>query len=376
MLQAAIMTGLINRVIHVWPSWSRNVYKKSYTFKKIGLGSAEVKKNEEVFCECVQRAGMYEHCMFMNYTKLALYNKDPETRIKAHLCDFHAEYEFEALDEDKAASLGKRGNWVDKNENIILDIDEDFFGVESVFSTMFAQNKLSYKKHMKQMANISSNIFCPDDCDQEQEIDKFLVEVIDMILSSGHWSQPNYCFLPSDTKRVIRTKFITLIENNLYFCRKSVKTLLSLWDKFLQFFLNVTKEQLVIMKEIGFCLETGPKTLGFYDPDDDIKAFMPCVGRNVPGDTMVSLYSPDSQDIQFYTDKLYNILNSLGGVAPKLVTIGRSMRDGFTPRDYFHQIEENIILTLRNTWPNVRFRLHYDENLLGGEKGWPNRHNR
>ena len=52
-----------------------------------------------------------------------------------------------------------------------------------------------------------------------------------------------------------------------------------------------------------------------------------------------------------------------------MLQLCRSFRDGYTSKEFFPQIEKNILSSLKETHPSFN-TVHYDPLLLGGPDGW------
>jgi len=58
---------------------------------------------------------------------------------------------------------------------------------------------------------------------------------------------------------------------------------------------------------------------------------------------------------------------------PLLVTVCRSVRDGYTPRSLAAHIETGILSALRRQRRSGTMTVIYDNDLLAGRGGWDNR---
>ena len=103
-----------------------------------------------------------------------------------------------------------------------------------------------------------------------------------------------------------------------------------------------------------------------------VPSFGVCTGQTAPDNDVITHHVPTRQEIVRQTDKLKKILSYLP--QPKHVTVCRSFRDGYTPKEFFSQIERNILTSIQNSFHSYR-TVHYDVNLLGGPEGWFSRNN-
>ena len=56
-----------------------------------------------------------------------------------------------------------------------------------------------------------------------------------------------------------------------------------------------------------------------------------------------------------------------------LVTVSRSVRDGYTPRSLAGRIEDGVLTALRRQRRSGAMTVVYDSDLLGGRDGWTSR---
>lgn len=139
------------------------------------------------------------------------------------------------------------------------------------------------------------------------------------------------------------------------------------WTSWLTcFFGHLSAKQIATLKKIGFCLTT---TINSYLPLTN-PGFQICMGSNTPVDSMVLAHRPTKNETILRTSTLLKILNSLH--RPRLVTVCRSVRDGYTPRFQYYLIEHGVMKAISSVFSNVK--VHYDPWLLGGKHGWPHRH--
>ena len=79
-------------------------------------------------------------------------------------------------------------------------------------------------------------------------------------------------------------------------------------------------------------------------------------------------------EIQDRSMKLFRLFHTVR-FKPRVVSIARSVRDGYTPRGSFRRIERDLLYILRTVYPQISEpTIIYDPNLLGGRHGWLNRH--
>ena len=113
-------------------------------------------------------------------------------------------------------------------------------------------------------------------------------------------------------------------------------------------------------------MESSPVT---FEPHSQTGSsnFTICHGATGPDNSLITQHIPTRREIEQQTLKLQKILTLLP--KPKHVTVCRSFRDGYVPKDFFPQIERNILSSIKKVFPNFN-SVHYDSHLLGGPQGW------
>jgi len=129
---------------------------------------------------------------------------------------------------------------------------------------------------------------------------------------------------------------------------------------------NLTSDQFRRVIRLGFCLSGTPKTVSFNDGNGAITV---CHGFNEPDSNVVFQHTPTAVEVTHRMRTLREILRSLP-TRPKLATLCRSVRDGYTPRNLSKLIERGI-LRLFAEWKG--WEVFYDDDLLGGRVGWEGR---
>lgn len=154
-----------------------------------------------------------------------------------------------------------------------------------------------------------------------------------------------------------------------------------------------------IVDSVGFCLNAAPRTLHFGERSG-IGKMAVCHGANEPNSTLVYRHTPSADtELVAHFDTLDRLLSLLaasvdrddpdsaarrpsravaavGRRIPGVVTVCRSVRDGYTPRAMAMRIEANVLeSTERWFGDNGRRRvaIAYDSDLLAGKRGWNGR---
>jgi len=135
------MTGLISHVVWIWPSWDLDLMARNVTYKSttVELGwyinSTSESDVPTSFCQCEVTTDTPDdnpRCSYVNVTE-----KDAEKRdvdIPRRLCRVMTSYRSEHVNERVALQRLKSEEdvaWLGSHANVIVDIDEDFFGCES-----------------------------------------------------------------------------------------------------------------------------------------------------------------------------------------------------------------------------------------------------
>lgn len=129
-------------------------------------------------------------------------------------------------------------------------------------------------------------------------------------------------------------------------------------------FFKLSKIQLSALQKVGFCLSTTYKTFQLLNPS----LFSTCRGANSPNETAVTEHRTNAREVRARARLLSNILQVFRESPPNLVTVCRSIRDGYTPRKYFKDIERLVLRAIQINFPKTR--VHYDSGLLNGKIGF------
>ncbi len=149
------------------------------------------------------------------------------------------------------------------------------------------------------------------------------------------------------------------------------ETMISVLYSIVEVFQVLTKQQLNLLTQIGFCLSVSPVTYIIESPDS-LPHFGVCYGNTGPENNLVTHHVPTASEIDSKLAVLQDIFRILPH--PKHITVARSFRDGYTPKEHFSRIEDGILTAVRTVYPSFSI-VHYDSNLLGGPMGWGKRNN-
>ena len=166
------------------------------------------------------------------------------------------------------------------------------------------------------------------------------------------------------------------------FCRTTAARVRATWLYLAEVLARVPAEHLHSVLALGFCLDSAPRTHDFGGDDgpSSVGAFVVCHGANEPNSTLVTRHTPSDVELDVAMrsfDRLTAVLlrRLEGGRRRRavLVTVSRSVRDGYTPRSLAGRIEAGILTSLRRQRRSGAMTVVYDKDLLGGREGWMSR---
>lgn len=272
------------------------------------------------------------------------------------------------------AGLDKDGGspWLSMNESVVLDIDEDYYGCQAGIAPLLKAG-MSVDQ-VNTLSTLVSRLFCTSTAALESLADIFfrsLVETAVRIVEACKADVYSDCrqTLPASwTENALslmsRDRDKATINISLIFCNSNFGDQLMLNDLFHQL-VSMRRDQLTVLARVGICLRESVATFGF----NPALGMTICIGYNRPTASKVFFHTPDDVEISVRSGQLRKMVGH-ASLVPKLVTLCRSVRDGYTPRDLAGQIEGEI-LTVLNSVPGItRESTYYDKNLLGGQAGW------
>ena len=270
--------------------------------------------------------------------------------------------------------LKTKRDWIGASGNIILDVDEDYFGVELAAQSL-VDGGLDWNV-IKVLDAPLRTMFCPKHIDHESLGNRMMRELIGSFISrcrTSVKSDNEICRASFDEIYSVVHKLMLRYwkQDSQIFCPDNSKRLLEVADELTVVFYLFTLSHLQTLMEFGFCFETTPAAVDFRDVG--YGSILLCQGNNTPNRNIVFLHKPDAAEIRTRTSQLREILEIIDARhRPNVVTLCRSVRDGYTPRSLFSSIESNI-LDIFKELPG-QYDVVYDENLYGGQGGWPDRH--
>ena len=351
------MAGLIKHVVWVWPKWDQVNHNFTKSSGIIQLGWTKTKQssqgNSKDFCQCMVEDTGQKVCMFTS-----LEEKTNEVEMEEDLCIIKRTITFAEMEEgEEMEYLESMNKYVDT----ILDIDEDFFGCE------YASRPL-YDFLVPDLGDLDGflcELFCPLKQSAEISLDNILVYLIEYIKTRKCMSGNNH--MKCSSKDLKDAKYFFMKKSNVWrphLCDISKTKKNFHISRIIREFFKLSKIQLSALQKVGFCLSTTYKTYQLLNPS----LFATCRGANSPNETAVTEHRTNAREVRARARLLSNILQVFREIPPNLVTVCRSIRDGYTPRKYFKDIERLVLRALRINFPKTR--VHYDSGLLNGKVGF------
>ncbi|EUB61456.1 hypothetical protein EGR_03746 [Echinococcus granulosus] len=330
-IQAAIVGNLIRSVYIILPTWTSN---ESVAFNaSIGKTSKNF-TNRHQLCLCFtdQNSNKNETCQTRS-----LGSEDTELQILPHLCTPRiSSYRHVELN-SYTAVRGTLQRMLQKQDpaTLIIDIDEDFFGVQLPASSLL-QNDCDLID-LFEISNTFHSIFCPPVSmtgAEELEIDSWFQQTIKSFAMAG-------CFSPTVCLDMYYNSSLPICCRN-----KALKAI----------------------SETGICLEAASRT---FQTKPKIGL---CLGHNLPGASVVPEFVPSYKNIVGLARNMTRILNATLARRPIVITIARSSRDGYVVRKLQPMIELAIKMVLKRVFNLTDANFHYSDYLAGGKIGWVDRY--
>jgi len=243
-------------------------------------------------------------------------------------------------------------------------------------------NGSTSRSHIDLIDKALSVFLCPRTATDESIADRFARRLVRLVVEVCRRRLATERCRPPALDAVIRSAFV---GRPSMFCGTTAYQVKAAWTSLAERLARVAVGDLRAVLDIGFCLNTAPRTHNFRrEPNNG--DFIVCYGANEPNSTLVYRHTPsvDELDAQMRSfDRLVSVLLRQAGAAtaevgggrrrPLLVTVCRSVRDGYTPRSLAAHIEDGILSALRRQRRAGTMTVVYDKDLLGGHGGWNNR---
>ncbi|XP_056022127.1 UPF0489 protein C5orf22 homolog [Ostrea edulis] len=382
---SAAMSGIFSKVVWVWPRWDqKNHESESREVVQISIGwlmvdTAIPKIKRKTFCLCYHRVNDIQKTSSgskkredVNCRRLptALENEDdfPEgVKIDFKTCKSKKTFIYEEIREDLAPDIFRRKGNEYRENGVILDIDEDFFGC--TYASQIMLDAGITEEEFRYINEILGRIFCPNNAKEETATDNILMKVLDDIILSDCFAQDVKGDDCQKKEVSIYEKYIQTLnkDNENLLCRNTFK---QDWNKkelvlLLQSIMKKSLTQIMAIKHVGFCSTTS--TARGLDMTKSSE-FNICIGANTPNRSMIIEHHTNLYEIRQRTMVLEEIFETLKpSLLPSMITLCRSSRDGYVPRELQNLIEGNIIESFKSLSPT---KLNYDTELLGGREGW------
>ncbi|XP_067670961.1 uncharacterized protein [Haliotis asinina] len=384
-IQPAAATGLINRFIWVWPPYDAGGYlhdnNEPYVSVRLrfGIMYREGMSDEDEYiqelCACAESDYVTIDAPCVRI--IPDFESDNEKYVpipESRCLDKTLMGTVEFVSTDKAIELAKSGNWIKASDSVILDIDEDFYACEAVSTPLY--NAGMSQDDINDISSIIQKLLCVDNAQDEMLADKFFHDLLKITLM--HLKMCNSLRAKSDSSCSDSLSMRNAVIGKVYSILQKAMRVMCLPIESTHFMLRHLIDKLLLLNErqleelitVGVCMNQSPRSASFNRND----GMMLCRGYNGPNSTQVVYHSIDEEEIDQTTNHLKTILSQ--SFTPGVVTLIRSVRDGYTPRKQFYAIEPKILNVLKTVFPH-RIRdssIHYDSELLGGKEGWYLRH--
>lgn len=181
--------------------------------------------------------------------------------------------------------------WLSADDSILVDIDEDYYGVEAAVTPL--EETLVSPFHVDAVSESVSRIFCPRDASQEATADDVFNALLERLYQDlSHCRQDKTCVAHSRRNvEKFSAKLKGEMEHHLatrFTCSASLRELEDDIAHLVQLLLVLRGKQLRAMSRVGICLRESPGTMGF----DPSRGMVVCTGHNRPNNSVVVFHVP------------------------------------------------------------------------------------
>ena len=348
---SAILTGLINRVIWVQPDWlADKAQSVDYMKGMVGIVLPGDGRESGKLCSCHRYP--IEKNTFCGY-----FSADKQIEIPRNACKKLKVYKYIVTSENHFLKAFKTKSL--KEKHVILDIDEDYFGVQSGVQLLIDAGIPLDVIYV--IDEILPQLFCPNSIMAEQALDKDLRAMFGSLknkLLLGNTMKSPYAIKPIVSKHVGK-----------HICNKNDNTILRKFVSYIN--ANVTRKIAGALSNAKYCFFDSLQLN--HDTKNNLPDFNLCHGTNYPGQTLNQIYVDTETGIEKRGERLSKILDYIfESGAPKIITIARSLRDGYVPRKQQRLVEHTVRKAIETNLSKrfIKSETIFDENLIGGKDGW------
>lgn len=348
--QAAQMSQMLQRVVWIHPFWKTE--EVLYRSKRLNIGRT-LYEGQDYVCECEKVRSTPEFCNIEVNGRVL--------QVASNLCTLHHTVKREAIRDVYARTrLPVEKSWLAGN-NVVLTIDEDFFGVRSPARQLQATG-MSWSD-VTAVSNAVRQLICPKLPSHEKMADRWFYGLVDAMRTDCQSAKERKAWC-SDGEAATK-KFFHSFRSDLtfskIFCRRKEKenyqpAFVELWT----ILRRLTDNQLLELLRVGVCLAQSMRTAV-------VPQFQLCIGHNAPNSSAVSEHYPSAAELSQQYARLRAILSALP-TRPRLITLARSSRDGYVPRDLQADIERNVLQILREVYKVREADIIFDRFLLNGRQ--------
>ena len=332
-------------------------------------------------------------CQANEFSPLA--EEDSGSEINPAQCSVHTSGLLQLVDLNEATdiltSITQEHDHSNDNHKILLDIGEDFFGLWSDSFDLNTAGLTSDETDI--LSGLIGDVFCADTTFDERIADMFHAALLNLLvnikLQSCEMKRENFslnqrrrkCYTSLEMSNLLIEKIPRMVqflieigEAEHILCARSQpswdSSMHTLLQNLILYLQNLSVQQLRHLAWLGICFDVSPSSVYFHPP----LPLKLCKGHNKLNQTLISPFHPSEDELETTSEDLKRLLLSLQE-QPRLVTVSRSIRDGCTPKDLFHNIEAKVLENLKSAFKSSIHSesIHFDSSLLGGKLGWPRR---
>ena len=177
-------------------------------------------------------------------------------------------------------------------------------------------------------------------------------------------------FLGNTKKSAAAIKPVISEHVGKYFCRREgSKVILGEFISYLT--TNVTTKIAGALSNAKYCFNDSLQLN--HETQNNLPKFYLCHGTIYPAHKLNQIYVDSKDGIEKRGERLSKMLDHIyESVTPKIITISRSLRDGYVPRKQQRLIEHTVRQAIETNLSKrfIRSETIFDENLVGGKEGW------